>query len=143
MTETGIRQIVVGFAEVETAHMAVAEAASLAERLGAKLHVVTAIDEDEIVVLDAGTERWELHDVDLLTAKVHTFMGTLGSDVDYTVAVAEGKPADVLIKEANRLAADLIVVGNVRMQGMGRLLGSVGNAVAHNAPCSVLIVKTK
>ena len=38
--------------------------------------------------------------------------------------------------------ADLIVVGNVRMQGFGRVLGSVGNDVLSHAPCSVLIVKT-
>jgi nucleotide-binding universal stress UspA family protein len=36
----------------------------------------------------------------------------------------------------------LIVVGNVRMQGLGRVLGSVGSDVLHQAPCSVLIVKT-
>ena len=36
----------------------------------------------------------------------------------------------------------MIIVGNRRMQGMGRLLGSVANEVAHNAPCDVLIVKT-
>ena len=43
---------------------------------------------------------------------------------------------------AELVDADLIVVGNVRMQGLGRVLGSVGNDVAHSAPCSVLIVKT-
>ena len=41
-----------------------------------------------------------------------------------------------------RLEAEVIVVGNRRMQGVGRLLGSVANEVAHNAPCDVLIVKT-
>ena len=44
--------------------------------------------------------------------------------------------------EAERLEADVIVVGNRRMQGVSRLLGSVANEVAHNAPCDVLIVKT-
>jgi nucleotide-binding universal stress UspA family protein len=36
----------------------------------------------------------------------------------------------------------MIVVGNRRMQGLGRLLGSVANDVAHHAPCDVHIVKT-
>ena len=54
----------------------------------------------------------------------------------------DDKPADALLAEAERLEADLIVVGNRRMQGVGRLLGSVANEVAHNAPCDVLIVKT-
>ena len=34
------------------------------------------------------------------------------------------------------------MVGNRRMQGLGRVLGSVANSVAHNAPCDVYIAKT-
>ncbi|MET0460593.1 MAG: universal stress protein, partial [Ilumatobacteraceae bacterium] len=51
-------------------------------------------------------------------------------------------PASALLTEADRLQADVIVVGNRRMQGVGRLLGSVANEVAHNATCDVYIVKT-
>jgi nucleotide-binding universal stress UspA family protein len=36
----------------------------------------------------------------------------------------------------------MIVVGNRRMHGIGRVLGSVANSVAHNAPCDVYIAKT-
>jgi nucleotide-binding universal stress UspA family protein len=54
----------------------------------------------------------------------------------------DDKPADALLAVAAEVEADLIVVGNVRMQGLGRLLGSVGNDIAHHSPCSVLIVKT-
>ena len=52
------------------------------------------------------------------------------------------KPAAALLAEAAEVDADVIIVGNRRMQGVGRLLGSVANEVAHNAPCDVLIVKT-
>jgi nucleotide-binding universal stress UspA family protein len=62
--------------------------------------------------------------------------------VDATSAAIDQKPADALIAEAERLEAELIVVGNRRMQGVSRLLGSVANEVAHNAPCDVLVVKT-
>jgi nucleotide-binding universal stress UspA family protein len=34
------------------------------------------------------------------------------------------------------------VLGNRRMQGAGRILGSVANSVAHHAPCDVYVVKT-
>jgi nucleotide-binding universal stress UspA family protein len=54
----------------------------------------------------------------------------------------QGKPADALVEEAKRLGADLIVVGNRRVQGIGRVLGSVATDVAHHAPCDVYIVKT-
>jgi nucleotide-binding universal stress UspA family protein len=48
----------------------------------------------------------------------------------------------MLVDEAARLNADLIVVGNVRMQGPSRVLGSVGSHVLRHAPCDVLVVKT-
>ena len=38
--------------------------------------------------------------------------------------------------------AELIVVGNRRTQGIGRVLGSVAVSVAAHAPCDVYIVKT-
>ena len=59
-----------------------------------------------------------------------------------TAAALDEKPASALLREADRLQADVIVVGNRRMQGVGRLLGSVANEVAHNANCDVYIVKT-
>lgn len=54
----------------------------------------------------------------------------LRGEIEVTVAAATGKPADV------------IVVGSRRMKGIGRVLGSIANDVAHHAPCSVYIAKT-
>jgi nucleotide-binding universal stress UspA family protein len=56
--------------------------------------------------------------------------------------VASGSPADALIDLAGKVGADLIVVGSKGMRGTHRLIGSIPNSVAHQAPCSVLIVKT-
>ena len=36
----------------------------------------------------------------------------------------------------------MIVVGNKRVQGLARVLGSVASAVAQHAPCDVYIAKT-
>jgi len=54
--------------------------------------------------------------------------------------VAEGDPAEVLVRLAEQCAADILVVGNKGMQR--RVLGSVPNTVTHKAGCSVLVVKT-
>lgn len=62
--------------------------------------------------------------------------------VDATTAIGEGKPAKVLLEEAVAVGAEMIVVGNRRMQGVSRVLGSIANEVAHHAPCDVYIVKT-
>jgi nucleotide-binding universal stress UspA family protein len=54
-----------------------------------------------------------------------------------------GNPAEVLCDFAERVHADVIVVGNRGMQGPRRfVLGSVPNHVSHHAPCSVFIVNT-
>ena len=53
-----------------------------------------------------------------------------------------GDAADGLCSVAEAIGADLIVVGNKRMHGVARLLGSVPNRVAHKATCSVLIART-
>jgi nucleotide-binding universal stress UspA family protein len=52
-------------------------------------------------------------------------------------------PSEALIDVAERIGAELIVVGSQGMTGAKRyLLGSVPNRIAHNTPCDVLIVKT-
>jgi nucleotide-binding universal stress UspA family protein len=55
---------------------------------------------------------------------------------------ATGKPAEVVVRVAEREQADLVVVGNKGMKGARRVLGSVPNSVAHSAHCSVLVVDT-
>ncbi len=55
----------------------------------------------------------------------------------------DGDPADAILKVAEDVEADLIVVGNKGMTGARRfLLGSVPNKVSHHAPCSVFIART-
>ena len=53
-----------------------------------------------------------------------------------------GDPRSVLVEEARRWKADLVVVGSHGRSGLKRVvLGSVAAHVASHAPCSVLIVK--
>lgn len=57
--------------------------------------------------------------------------------------VLEGDPKMAIIEEARSWGADLILVGS-HGQGAAKLvLGSVAQAVAANAPCSVEIVRLK
>ena len=58
------------------------------------------------------------------------------------VETREGHAGDVIIDEAERWGADLIVVGSHGYRAFKRfLLGSVSHAVATHAPCSVEIVR--
>jgi nucleotide-binding universal stress UspA family protein len=55
-----------------------------------------------------------------------------------TPLLREGLPKEVILEEAERWGADLIVVGSHGYGAIRRLfLGSVSLAVATNAPCSV------
>ncbi|MBI1764988.1 MAG: universal stress protein [Acidobacteria bacterium] len=67
-----------------------------------------------------------------------------GSDNHFELIgdIIEGAPKQVLLDEAEAWGADLLVVGSHGRRGLDRfLLGSVSQAVALHAPCSVEIVR--
>ncbi|MBT2567471.1 universal stress protein [Arthrobacter sp. ISL-85] len=134
--------IVVGVDGSETAKKAAESARDLAAGLGASLHVVSAFDSDRTEVFGSGSDRWIVSDADAAEQVARTVAESLGREVTVTYSAARGRPADALIKEAGRMDARIIVVGNRRMHGIGRVLGSVANSVAHNAPCDVYIANT-
>ena len=56
--------------------------------------------------------------------------------------IIEGPPRQVIVEEAERWSADLIVMGSRGLGAWNRLLlGSVSSAVVHHAKCSVEIVR--
>jgi nucleotide-binding universal stress UspA family protein len=135
--------IIVGVDGSETAMRAARTAADLAAGMGATLNVVTAYASDKTEVVEIAGEDWTVSNAAEATKvaqRVATQLGASGVATTYTAAL--GKPHEVLIAEAERVAAKLIVIGNRRMQGLGRVLGSVANTVAHNAPCDVYVAKT-
>jgi len=135
--------IVVGVDGNSTSMKAARTAAGLAKALDATLSVVTAYGEDKTEKVEIGNDAWFLSTADeaeRVAQRVAEELKSSGIETVYSSAL--GKPADVLMDEAARVGATMIVVGNVRMQGLKRVLGSVANAVSHNAPCDVYIVKT-
>ncbi|MGP4030541.1 universal stress protein [Pseudarthrobacter sp. 1C304] len=138
---TGI--IVVGVDGSGTARKAAETARDLAVSLGATLHVVSAFDSDRTEVFGSGSDKWIVSDAGNAEKVARSVADSLRtSSLNVTYAAARGKPAEALVAEATRSGAQLIVVGNRRMQGLGRVLGSVANSVAHSAPCDVYIAKT-
>ena len=64
-------------------------------------------------------------------------------NVTITTEVLIGSPESRIVETAEKINADLIVVGSHGYNRWERLLlGSVSDSVAHHAPCSVLIVRT-
>ena len=135
--------ILVGVDDSDSSRRAARKAAELAVSLGAELHVVSAVDNAAV------EEIPDRPGASLLTSgEVGEAIATEVADqlVDLVPGVVSnlvyGKPATALVEEAERLEAGLIVVGNRRVQGVGRILGSVASSVAAHAPCDVYIVKT-
>ena len=58
------------------------------------------------------------------------------------VRVLDGRPATGIVSEAERIEADLIVMGARGLSAVRRLLlGSVSSEVVDHAPCPVLVVR--
>jgi nucleotide-binding universal stress UspA family protein len=135
--------IVVGVDGGDASMRAARRAAELAAHSGARLHVLTAVDGSRVEEYPdrPGTSHITSGEVaESIAADAARELATVVEHV--TSAVAQGRPAVVLVDEATRLDANLIVVGNRRVQGIGRVLGSIATGVAAHAPCDVYIVKT-
>jgi nucleotide-binding universal stress UspA family protein len=65
-----------------------------------------------------------------------------GKGLKIETAVREGDARSVIVNEAEKWSADLIVLGSHGYTGIKRLLlGSVASSVVSHAPCSVEIVR--
>jgi nucleotide-binding universal stress UspA family protein len=142
-----IQKITVGTDGSDTASKAVEFALDVAEKFGAKVVVASSyrpVGEDRLrqEQKDAPQDiQWSINpteDVDNALRSVEEQARARGLEV--TSEARQGDPADVLCDIAEQHGADLLIVGNKGMHR--RVLGSVPNSVSHNAPCSVVIVKT-
>ena len=71
-----------------------------------------------------------------------TLKSQLGDGVVVRSEFASGSPQSVILNEANRWGADLIVLGSHGYNPLQRLLlGSISQAVVSHAKCSVEIVR--
>jgi nucleotide-binding universal stress UspA family protein len=125
-----------------TASRAVTTAVELVAALGGKLHVMTAYHPGSIKADKLPDEFMDriTDPADLLLLKLRDSVTKAGLEAEYHPAA--GDAAEAIVRVADQVGADLIVVGNRGMKGVRRVLGSVPNSVAHKANCSVLIVDT-
>jgi nucleotide-binding universal stress UspA family protein len=126
-----------------TAKRAIEAATELALMTGGTLHIVTAFSAKPS---SASTLPGEFKDSTTegeaeAALQVLSFIPK-GKGVEPKLHLAKGDPTEVIIATADKIDADLIVVGNRGMKGARRVLGSVPNSVAHGASCSVAIIDT-
>ena len=59
-----------------------------------------------------------------------------------TSILTEGQPHDQIVRHAESLGVDMIVMGSIGRRGMNRILiGSVAERVIEYAPCPVLVLR--
>ena len=131
----------------DTAAKAAEAATGLAKALGATLHVVVVYKAGRPGSLrvpemtlggSEGIDRGSIAETQAESVAAHA--RTLG--VEAHTHATSGDVADRVVATAEDLGVDVIVIGNKGMRGVKRVLGSIPNAVAHKAPCAVLIVNT-
>ena len=143
-------RIVVGTDGSDRAAKAVEHAGTLAAATGASLLVVTAYPERPDTAA-SGPERVP-DDIAWMTtrrasadelAQAAAGLARRAGAADVRCRAEPGEPSDVMLRVADDVGADLIVVGSKGMTSPGRfLLGSVPNNISHHAGCDVLIVRT-
>lgn len=137
--------VITGVDRTKTAKQAAQKAATLAAALGADLYVISAYGESETKTVAEGIDKvtiMNLEEAERIASEVslelqHEFPG-----LRIISTAAKGKPGPALVREAAKLGAGTIVVGNKRVQGPARLLGSIARTVASEAKGDVYIVNT-
>jgi len=135
--------IVVGADDSSTARRAIEAAAELAVMSEGTLHIVSAYDDKRSSDSNFPAEFRHLNTDGEVVAllQVLSFVAK-NKGAEPVLHSVKGNPVDAIISTADKLNADLIVVGNKGMHGARRVLGSVPNSVAHGANCSIAIIDT-
>jgi nucleotide-binding universal stress UspA family protein len=137
--------VVVGADGSATAAEAVRKAIALVKLTSGQLHIVTAYKPEHFASSDVEIDRYlkSLGSDSLARSLLDELSGLAkAAGVRAETHALTSAPADAICGVATEVNADLIVVGNKGMRGARRVLGSVPNSVAHQAPCDVLIAFT-
>lgn len=127
----------------DTAATAVRVATELAKRFGATLHIARVYrpEIDGALLMAGATDAFGARGFAEAQTESIAALARAEGVLAYP-HVVPGNVAEWIVAIAEEQNVELIVVGNRGMRGLRRVLGSVPNAVAHSAPCAVLIVDT-
>lgn len=104
---------------------------------------------DPFLVLEGARHVWGKEERQRLESIVQEIAETIanseeGGKLEIETEVTDGTPKDVIVERAEAFDADLILIGSHGFGTVKRfVLGSVSQAVASHAHCSVEIVRSK
>jgi nucleotide-binding universal stress UspA family protein len=137
--------IVVGTDGSDTATEALKTAIELARVFSQPLHVVSAYSPDRVSTVDIPAEYAEMVQpmfrVEAVLADAERRCARAG--VEASSHPVAGNAANAILAVAEKVNADLIVVGNRGIASKKRfLVGNVPSKVVHHAPCATHVVHT-
>jgi universal stress protein A len=120
-----------------------AKAASIAKAQGAQLHLIHVIEPLSFayggdIPIDFSTIQEEIQKQ--AETQLQNFCQRLSIPTTQRHLVI-GRPESEIHALAERIKADLIVIGSHGRRGLALLLGSTANGVLHGAKCDVLAVR--
>lgn len=140
----GWRQVLVPVRGGPDATVRAQLALRLAASTGATATFLYVLDDRLLGDPDAGLVREQLHKQ--LTQEGEAVLAGIGrleeaQGITYLTRIASGKVVETIVRVAQEIGADLIVVGSHRQTWLGRLVGgSVAEMVLRAASCTVLAV---
>lgn len=132
----------------EGAQHAVDYACELAQKLGAKVHLLNVIGVPVLGVPELGVALTSSV-IDSLIAENQAALDKIAEQQPCAAQIGEvmlrtGDARDVINQTAKEMEIDLIVMGTHGRRGVTRaLLGSVAETVVRTAPCAVLTVRMR
>ncbi len=88
------------------------------------------------------TDKYAIKTAEKITKNAADILHKKNPELAITTTVINGSPKRVILEEAEKFGADLIIVGSHGSGALERfLLGSVSQAVALHAKCSVEIIR--
>ncbi|GAA4373289.1 universal stress protein [Nocardioides caricicola] len=139
------KTILCGVDNTNTAAAAARKAAELTVAFGGELHLLSAYGKVESETVEVGSETILVSnemEAERVAGAIAVELRQEYPGLVVHATASEGRPGEALVHAAERLGADLIVVGNKRVQGIARVLGSIARDVAAHAPCDVYVALT-
>ena len=137
-----LKTVLVAFDFGETSEKALSYGQNLTRAFGGRLHVLHVAD----VIATTASQFYPDHPGDpemraeSLALKQLRALLPQGT-AEFAVRIS-GSPGGAIVKHAESIGADVIVIGTHGREGVSRLLmGSVAEYVVRHAPCPVLVVR--
>lgn len=144
MSPKEFKHILVGVDDSDDAQLAFRYAINRAKTDGAKLTIVSILEQQNMNVYEAMSkdfihgQRKDLEEHVLEYQKLAQEFGVQ----DVNVVVDEGDPGETIVKDIiPAIKPDLLVIGSVSKQGVRKYFGSQAAYMAKNAPISVLVIR--